>query len=103
MIRFFIIHNWIRFVVIHNRIRFEAFNLAFEVGARLSQVWKRIERLSTGAANIFDHVSKVEVQVEGFDHVEHFDPVAFVVVPFFFHRFLSIVEGGASLMPSAWH
>ena len=75
-------------------ICFESFNLAFEVGARLSQVWKRIERLSTGAANVFAHVAKVEVQVEGFDHVEHFDPVAFVVVAFFFHRFLSIVKVG---------
>lgn len=75
-------------------IRFEAFNLPFEVGARLSQVWKRVERFSTGSANVFAHVAKVEVQVEGFDHVEHFDAVAFVVVAFFFHRFLSIVKRG---------
>ena len=75
-------------------IRFESFNLTFEVGARLSQVWKRIERLSPRAANVFAHVAKVEVQVEGFDHIEHFETVAFVVVAFFFHRFLSIVTRG---------
>lgn len=75
-------------------IRFEAFNLTFEVGARLSQVWKRVERLSSRAANVFTHVAEVEVQVEGFDHIEHFETVAFVVVAFFFHRFLSIVELG---------
>lgn len=73
---------------------FEFFNFAFEVSSRFAQVRKRIERLSPSAANVFAHVAKIEVQVEGFDHIKHFDPVAFVVIAFFFHRFLSIVEGG---------
>lgn len=64
-------------------IRFEAFNLTFEVGRRLAQVFKWIGRLSLSAENVFTHIAEVEVQVEGFDHVKYFDPVAFVVVAFF--------------------
>lgn len=76
-------------------IRFEAFNLTFEVGARLSQVRKRVERLSPRAANVFTHVAKVEVQVEGFDHIKNFETVAFVVVAFFFHVVFSQLSKGA--------